>query len=721
MKHKYPVERYLRPPIELWSIIVGICACTITLIAPSALMMTPDVGYACAIVILSFVVLRRSLEISPILKYQRNIRKLPTYSLHASKIPFSKKRMFLGMGFSWTQKHTQRLRDTIRPEASKYIEMSGIYKWARRKEVEWERIPILNLVAWYLSQAKWWNILRPLPNVGGLPQLHAVEPDEQEIWMDDAERVGHVLVLGTTRVGKTRLAEILITQDIKRGDVVIVFDPKGDAGLLRRVYAEAKRAGRDDDLYIFHLGNPEISARYNAIGNFSRITEIATRVTNPLPSEGNSAQFREFSWRFTNIIARALVALGRRPDYHQIAKYIRNIEPLFWDYCSNWLGREYPNWKVEVEQRKNKIDDRNLPFALKGRSKKSIAVIQIIRENNLSDVIADGLVSAFEYDKTYFDKIVASLLPLLEKLTSGKTAELIAPDYSDLTDSRPIFDWLQVIRKKGIVYVGLDALTDPMVASAVGNSMFADLTSVAGRLYKHGVNEGIPEKLVQEELPNVSVHSDEFNEIMGDEFIPMLNKAGGAKFRNVVYTQVWSDVEAKIGSKPKAKQVAGNLNSMIMFRVREQETAEMLTSQIRDVEIQTLMEVSGANDSSDTSSSIDFTSRNEDRITTQEVPMISAADIMQLPKGQAFAMFGGEGLKKIRMPLPDNGKDKNMPKDIERIAMEMETKYRTGDKWWESSGSSNDERKLKLVEYPYNKEESVDKNGHVEIDEEIEA
>jgi hypothetical protein len=51
--------------------------------------------------------------------------------------------------------------------------------------------------------------------------------------MDLSERVGHTLVLGTTRVGKTRLAELLITQDIRRGEVVIVFDPKGDASLLR--------------------------------------------------------------------------------------------------------------------------------------------------------------------------------------------------------------------------------------------------------------------------------------------------------------------------------------------------------------------------------------------------------------------------------------------------------------------------------------------------------
>jgi hypothetical protein len=84
------------------------------------------------------------------------------------------------------------------------------------------------------------------------------------------------------------------------------------------------------------------------------------------------------------------------------------------------------------------------------------------------------------YDRTYFDKIVASLLPLLEKLTTGKTAQLLAPNYTDLDDPRPIFDWMQIIRKRGIVYVGLDALTDAEVAAAVGNSMFADLVSVAG-------------------------------------------------------------------------------------------------------------------------------------------------------------------------------------------------------------------------------------------------
>jgi hypothetical protein len=102
-------------------------------------------------------------------------------------------------------------------------------------------------------------------------------------------------VLGTTRVGKTRLAEILIAQDIRRGEVVIVFDPKGDADLLRRMYAECKRAGREHEFFMFHLGHPEISARYNPVGSFSRITEVATRIANQLPDQGSRPRSRSSS------------------------------------------------------------------------------------------------------------------------------------------------------------------------------------------------------------------------------------------------------------------------------------------------------------------------------------------------------------------------------------------------------------------------------------------
>lgn len=680
------MEALLRPPVELWSTATAFAAGTLAWLAPWALMMPPGIAMAASLTFFGFG-LWRGRQAWRVLRYQHHMKRLPDYHVRANQIPVSRHKLFLGKGFRWTQQHTQRLRDTLKPEVQRYVQPGTLYQWARQKEVAWESMPVLSLLAKALRSRSRWNPLAPLPAVGGKPALHAVEPQEQPVWMDLGERVGHTLVLGTTRVGKTRLAELLITQDIRRGDVVIVFDPKGDADLLRRIYAEAKRAGRLDDFYLFHLGFPELSARYNAIGNFSRITEVATRIANQLPNEGNSAAFKEFAWRFVNIIARALVALKRRPDYQQIRRYINDIEPLFVEYaghCADVAGIEA--WPSLVEARAADIKERNLPNALRGRSMEAIACMRLLQEKAIYDPVLDGLISAFKYDKTYFDKIVSSVGPLMEKLTTGTIAGLISPDYQDEHDARPIFEWMDVVRRKGIVYVGLDALTDTTVASAVGNSMFADLVSVAGHIYKHGVaakgTDAPDPETISRWTPTISLHADEFNELIGDEFVPLLNKAGGAGFQVTAYTQTWSDVEARIGSRAKAGQVAGNFNTMLMLRVKELDTAAMLTEQLPRVEVFTLMSVSGVDDSSDPGSGVDFKSRNEDRISVSEVPMLTAADMVTLPKGQAFALLEGGQLWKIRIPLPDDREDKAMPDDFEAIAEAMRRSYVTNDHWY---------------------------------------
>jgi conjugative coupling factor TraD (TOL family) len=682
----HPMEALLRPPVELWSTCTAFAAGTLAWLAPWALMMPPGIATATSLTFFGFG-LWRGRQAWRVLRYQHHMKRLPDYQVRANQIPVSRHKLFLGKGFRWAQQHTQRLRDTLKPEVQRYVQPGTLYQWARQKEVAWESIPVLSLLAKALRSRSRWNPLAPLPAVGGKPALHAVEPQEQLVWMDLGERVGHTLVLGTTRVGKTRLAELLITQDIRRGDVVIVFDPKGDADLLRRIYAEANRAGRLDDFYLFHLGFPELSARYNAIGNFSRITEVATRIANQLPNEGNSAAFKEFAWRFVNIIARALVALKRRPDYQQIRRYINDIEPLFVEYaghCADVAGIEA--WASLVEERAADIKERNLPNALRGRSMEAIACMRLLQEKAIYDPVLDGLISAFKYDKTYFDKIVSSVGPLMEKLTTGTIAGLISPDYQDEQDARPIFEWMDVVRRKGIVYVGLDALTDTTVASAVGNSMFADLVSVAGHIYKHGVAangaDASESERQRHSTPTISLHADEFNELIGDEFVPLLNKAGGAGFQVTAYTQTWSDVEARIGSRAKAGQVAGNFNTMLMLRVKELDTAAMLTEQLPRVEVFTLMSVSGVDDSSDPGSGVDFKSRNDDRISVSEVPMLTAADMVTMPKGQAFALLEGGQLWKIRIPLPDDREDTAMPDDFEAIAEAMRRSYVTNDHWY---------------------------------------
>ena len=174
----------------------------------------------------------------------------------------------------------------------------------------------------------------------------------------------------------------------------------------------------------------------------------------------------------------------------------------------------------------------------------------------------------------------------------------------------------------------------------------------------------------------VSIHADEFNELIGDEFIPLLNKAGGAGYQVTAYTQTWKDVEAKIGSIAKAGQIGGNLNTMIMMRVKTTETAEMLTKQLPDVKLMTSTLVSRANDVAFPDSHEDFGSGNEDRIGSETVPMLSPSDLTQLPKGQAFALIEGGQLYKIRLPLPRKDPNEEIPEHIQEMAKAMREKVR---------------------------------------------
>ena len=559
----YPLESLLRRPVEWHSSIVCLIVAGVLFLFPGYFWIdsiTSDV-LAIGLVLLA---LYRFLQGHRVIRYQKNLKGQGDYALSSDELPISHKTLFLGKGFLWGALHTQRLHE---------LKQAGNERYAKQHDAA--------------------NTL------GGNPAIHGVGFQEKPICLNLSDRVGHTMLLGTTRVGKTRLLELMISSDIRRNDsAVIVIDPKGDVDLLKRLCYEAKQAGRQDEVIVFHLGYPKSSARYNPIGQFARITEVANRVANQLPSEGESAAFKEFAWRFVNIIAMALVALGRRPNYKELNQYILNSEPLLMKYAEHWLPTVDVNWRAIVDRKASLLDPKRLPSHLKSRQVFMIALVTYIDELNLNNPIYDGLRAMFQYDQTYFQKITASLSPLFSKLTSGAISDLISPDYTDLEDARPIFDWLSVIRGKKIVYVGLDALSDSTVSSAVGNSMFADLCSTIGQIYKFGIQEGMAFDSTKKTYQKVNLYSDEFNELAGDEFIPLANKGGGAGLQLTVATQTGSDVLARLGSQAKANQVFGNFNTLICLRVVEEATARLLVDKLpQRVPVKELIHASGTNDS----------------------------------------------------------------------------------------------------------------------------
>lgn len=227
------MEVLLRPAVELYTVAVSAGAAFLCAAAPWSLALTPSIGIGSAVAFAAFGSIRMH-QAWRILRYRRNIRRLPRYVMTSRDVPVSHHRLFIGRGFLWEQKHTHRLTQTFRPEFRRYVEPTLAYRLARRLEEKLEFAPaplprLAHLTSWDVP----FNPVRPLPPVGGLARLHGIEPDEVDVSLPLGERVGHSLVLGTTRVGKTRLAELFITQDIRRKnshgehEVVIVFDPKG--------------------------------------------------------------------------------------------------------------------------------------------------------------------------------------------------------------------------------------------------------------------------------------------------------------------------------------------------------------------------------------------------------------------------------------------------------------------------------------------------------------
>ncbi len=671
----HPVEALLRPPAELNAGMVSVLVGVAVALGPEYFMMTPGVGYGSAAVLglHGGWWLRRGLKV---VRYQRNLRRRRRWTMPAKRIPVSTDALFLGRGFRWGERHTQRLHDCRRSRFRKFVEPGRLVRWAHACAAQpgaGGMAPLGRLLAADVRG----NPFRAPPPVGGSSWLHGVEPKEEPVRLPLGDRTGHTLVLGTTQVGKTRLLELAVAQDIRRGETVVVFDPKGDADLLRAVREACRMAEREDDFLLFHLGYPELSSRYNGIGQFHRITEVATRVAGQVSGEGQSAVFREFVWRFCNIVARAVTALGERPDYRTILRHVTNIDGLCLKYAESYFA-ERPDVLALVDAIERAREEP--PPHMAGRPRRLVAFERAMLRGHPGDEVLDGLRSAMRYEKSYFDKLVASLLPLLEKLTTGKAAELLSPDYRDVDDPRPVWDWRRVVNQRLVVYVGLDALSDAPVAAAVGNSMFADLVSYAGERYKHGDTHGLRRRVEAPRHPVVA-HMDEFNELMGDEFIPLVNKGGAAGLQVTAYTQTFSDIQAKTRDVAKARQVSGNFNSLVMFRVKDVDTAALLTDQLPTVNVVELTQIAGYTDSSDPATDVDFSSRHEDRITSSTATMLEPHDVTRLPKGEAFALLEGGVLWKVRLPLPAGGKQEPSAAFAE-LAADMERRYRPGASWW---------------------------------------
>lgn len=654
-KQQHTIENLLREPVELYSGLVMLCAGILCYRIPSLFLLTSKMGLLAGLGLLSISLLRfwQGFKLKC---YHARLLSMPYYALSTEEVPVSRSELFIGRGFEWEPLHRQRLHLLAQLKDAHYLKPSPLTRYVRRYIHAYPKTALAKGLSNPLLPFK------PLPPVGGKSWLHGVGSDrESVITLPQHNRNSHTLVFGMTRVGKTRLMSNMVNQDVRNGEAVLVIDPKGDADLLKDMYAACKVAGRLGDFRILHAGMPEISAKYNPLASFSDISEVATRVASAISAEGEGKQFADFAWRYLNITASCLREMGEPINYRTLAFFVTRPRQLLMAYCDKTLPRTLADYEARVGMilarliAAHQANRKGAPVEVPTRAdavRELVAsyIEASITEGNASDLqqsILTDLHHAAKTSEEFYGKITASLSPVFDKINKTAAGDVFSWDNAM---GLPTIQLEDVIKRKQVCYIGLDSMSNKTMSEAVGQAVIADLISLCGRLYKDNPNQ----------VHGLCLHADELAEMVRDEFITLVNKAGGAGIKVTAYTQTINDLGAVFGTNQhKPKMLLGNFGTVITLRVANLDTARVFTECLPSVQTLSGLPSTTSQDKSFGENGELFSTSNTDLIQQERQQLVVENDVFSLPKGQAFVSTQGGKIYKIRIPLPKNEENKD--------------------------------------------------------------
>lgn len=455
-------------------------------------------------------------------EYDRRLHAPRELRLAVDQIPAKADHSYLGEGFAWGPPETRRLQQ---------LSVAGV-----ELPPEAQAAVAGDWLIHGLGAAKWGNLFLP-----------------------DRLLNQHMFLMGAPGSGKTRGLEVLIEQAVRRGDAVVVIDPKGDEGLLDRAYDSAVRHGRGAQFRVLALPYPYKSARYNPLASFVSPSDVADRICSIMPKRGESEAFRNFAWQFVSIVATAIDRTGERVSLAKLENYC---------FHNAWLL---------VRRLIDKLCP-TLPKSPDIRTLLNTYRQYCVREKKTFLEI-DQMIAMASMDEEYFGKIAGSLRTVLAKLTSSSIGYLLCPEDVPLPealagkDSPPTISWKSIDHERLVVYFFLGSLIGSDSASATARMCLSDLASYVGRKYAFDDASDFAKR-------RLTVIVDEVADALAPESVNVLNKARGAGLSVVMAGQSLADLEVALGSAADARRALANVGSFITLRAANPDDAKYFSEKV---------------------------------------------------------------------------------------------------------------------------------------------
>ena len=349
-----------------------------------------------------------------------------------------------------------------------------------------------------------------------------------DIFQDDDNRCNHTFVFGSTGVGKTRLIEGLIEQDIPKGNNVVIIDPKGDIGLFSKFYELARKYDREDELMFISPVYPEFSLQINPLSNYYMEEELISHIVSSVPAKDEF--FFNVANETTTVIVKTLL-IKRRHE--------QNLEPLNFEEIAE---KAYYNGLIDL---RNELED--------------LAKSPDISEDEIGRLIVlfNQVLSS---PQDYFAKVSSTLRTTLTQMTIGNTGKIIGS-----AKSNAFIDKLE--KDEGVLlYVMTGSMLTRQVSSIISKVTISMIQSCVGRIYASGRKFKKPLMLYIDEAAS-SVY-------MGIE--TLYAQARGAGVAITGLTQSAADLVAEI-TQARADKLLELTNTKIIMRLNDTKSAKMIS------------------------------------------------------------------------------------------------------------------------------------------------